>query len=60
MAPFSDFQYGFRCSQSTADLLTVVSDRIALNKSGTTRAVVLELSKALNKVWRAGWSSSQM
>ena len=26
---FSDFQYGFRPSQSTADLLTVVSDRIA-------------------------------
>ena len=26
---FSDFQYGFRSSQSTADLLTVVSDRIA-------------------------------
>ena len=46
MVPFSNFQYGFRCSRSTADLLTVVSDRIALNKSGTTRAVVLELSKA--------------
>ena len=27
--PFSDFQYGFRSSQSTADLLTVASDRIA-------------------------------
>ena len=26
---FSDFQYGLRSSQSTADLLTVVSDRIA-------------------------------
>ena len=26
---FSDFQYGFRSSQSTADLLTVVSDRTA-------------------------------
>ena len=25
----SDFQYGFRSSRSTADLLTVVSDRIA-------------------------------
>ena len=25
----SDFQYGFRSSQSTADLLTVASDRIA-------------------------------
>ena len=26
---FSDFQYGFRSSRSSADLLTVVSDRIA-------------------------------
>ena len=26
---FPDFQHGFRSSQSTADLLTVVSDRIA-------------------------------
>ena len=26
---FSDFQYGFMSSRSTADLLTVVSDRIA-------------------------------
>ena len=26
---FSDFQYGFRSSQSTADLLAVVSNRIA-------------------------------
>ena len=27
---FSDLQYGLRFSRSTADLLTVVSDRIAL------------------------------
>ena len=35
---FSDFQYGFRSSLSTADLLTVVSDRIAraFNRSGAT------------------------
>ena len=26
---FSDFQYGFRSSQSTGDLLTVISNRIA-------------------------------
>ena len=26
---FSDFQYGFRSSESNADLLTVVSDRLA-------------------------------
>ena len=35
---FSDFQYGFRSSQSIADFLTVVSDRItrAFNRSGAT------------------------
>ena len=35
-----DFQYGFRSSQSTADLLTIVSARIArvFNKYGATRA----------------------
>ena len=35
---FSDFQYGFRSSRSTANLLTVVSDRIAgtFNRSGAT------------------------
>ena len=35
---FSDFQYGFRSSQSTPDLLTIRSDRIAraFNRSGTT------------------------
>ena len=35
---FSDLQYGFRSSPSTADLLTVVSDRIAkaFNKSRAT------------------------
>ena len=42
---FSDFQYGFRSSRSTADLLTVVSDRIAraFNRSGATRAVALDM-----------------
>ena len=39
MWPFSDFQYGFRSSHSTADLLTVESDKIA---------------RAFNKVWHAG------
>ena len=50
---FSDFQYGFRSSRSTADLLTVVSDRIAraFNRSGATRAVALDISKAFNRVW---------
>ena len=48
---FSDFQYGFRSSQSTADLLRVVSDRIAkaFNWSGATRAVVLDISKAVDR-----------
>ena len=35
---FSDFQHGFRSSRSTADLLTVVSDRTAraFDRSGAT------------------------
>ena len=43
------FQYGFRSSRSTADLLTVVSDRIAraFNRSGAIRAVALDISKLL-------------
>ena len=38
---FSDFQYGFRSSCSTADFFTVVSNRIAraFNRSGATQAV---------------------
>ena len=53
---FSDFQYGFRSSRSTADLLTVLSDRIAgaFNRSGATRAVALDISKAFDRVWHAG------
>ena len=56
MAFFSDFQYGFRSARSTADLLIVVSDRIArsFNRSGATRAVALDISKAFNRVWHAG------
>ena len=52
---FSDFQYGFRSSRSTADLLTVVSDRIAraFNRSGATQAVALDISKAFDRVWHA-------
>ena len=53
---FSVFQYGFRSSQSTSDLLTVVSDRVvrAFNRSGGTRAVALDISKAFDRVWHAG------
>ena len=49
---FSNFQYGFRSFRSTADLLTVVSDRIAraFNRSGATRAVALDISKTFNRV----------
>ena len=49
---FSDFQYGFRSSRSTADLPTVMSDRIAraFNRSGATRAVALDISKAFYRV----------
>ena len=52
----SDFQYGFRFSRSIADLLTVVSDRIAraFSMSRATRAVALDISKALDRVWHAG------
>ena len=53
---FCDFQYGFRSCRSTADLLTVVSDRIArdFNRSGATRRVALDISKAFDRVWHAG------
>ena len=53
---FFYFQYGFRLSLSTADLLTVVSDRIAraFNRSGATRAVTLDISKAFDRLWHAG------
>ena len=53
---FFYFQYGFRSSQSTADLVTVVSDRIAtvFNKCGATRAVTPDISKAFDRVWHIG------
>ena len=53
---FSDFFYGFRFTRSTADLLTVVSDRIArgFNRSGATRAVALDISKPFDRDLHAG------
>ena len=53
---FSDFQYGFGSCRSTADLLAVVSDRIAraFNRSGATRVVALDISEAFDRVWHAG------
>ena len=49
MRPFCHFQYSFRSSQSTADLLTVAPDRIAraFSRFGATGAVALDISKAL-------------
>ena len=55
MAFFSDSQYGFRSSRSTADLLKVVSNSItrAFNSSWATRAVALDILKAFDRVWHA-------
>ena len=53
---FTNFQYGFRSSQSTADLLIVVFDRNTgtFNRSGATQAVALGgIQQSL-----ASWSSS--
>ena len=54
---FSDFQYGFSSSRSTADLLNVVSNRIArtFNRSAATRAVAFDISKTFDRVWHAGF-----
>ena len=56
MWPFSDCQCGFRSSRSTADLLTVVSDRIArdFNRPVATWAVALDICKAFSRVWHTG------
>ena len=50
---FSNIQYGFRSSRSTADLLTFASDRTlrAFNRSEAAQAVALDISKALDRVW---------
>ena len=56
---FSDFQNGFRSSQSTADLLTVVSDRIARLLTGLG---LLELWHLIYPRYLQGfawWSTSQ-
>ena len=50
---FSDFQYGFRSSRSTADLLTVVSDRLLGLLTGLG---LLKLSHLIYpRVWHAGF-----
>ena len=67
---FYDICYALRSFQSTADLLTVVFDRIAraFNRSGAAPVVALDISKAFDRVWHAGllhkrkshWFSSQI
>ena len=49
-------QYAFRSSRSTVDLLTVVSDRTTrpFNRSGTSRAVALDIFKAFTWIRNAG------
>ena len=50
------FQYSFKFSWSTADLLKVLSDRIAtaFNNSGVTRAAAFDISKVFGNVCRVG------
>ena len=50
---FSNLQCGFRAFRSTADLLTVLSERIhnSLDVHTETRAIAREISKAFDKVW---------
>ena len=49
---FSDFQYSFRSSRSTADLLTIASDGIAraFIRSGATQAIAFDISRAFDEV----------
>ena len=56
MCLFSDFQYDFRSSRSTTDLLTVVSNRIVrtFNRCETAPAVAIDTSKAFGRIWHAG------
>ena len=50
-----DFQYRFRVSRSTADLLTVLSDRVAraFHRSRTAQAVGRDISEAFGRIWHA-------
>ena len=52
---FSGFQYSFRYDWSTADLVKVVSYRIArvFNRSAASRAATLNISKTFKRVWHA-------
>ena len=52
----TDKQYGFRKNRSTADLLTVITERIyrALDRCGEAKSIALDISKAFDRVWHAG------
>ena len=49
-------QYGFRSSRSTADVLTVLTDRLsrALDNNFDAWVIALDISKAFDKVWHKG------
>ena len=53
---FPNFQYGFRSSWSTVDLLAATFDKTAraFKSSWATWAVALDISKAFDRVWHAG------
>ena len=51
---FSDFQYDFRSSQSTADFLKVAFDRVGVfNRPGPTQTVTFDISQAFDRVCHA-------
>ena len=49
---FSDFQFGFKSSWSTADFLAEKSDSKS-DRSGATQAVAIDISKAFDRVCHA-------
>src|SRR5678815_3660749 len=55
----SDYQYGFRCSRSTGDILFYLTDLwfSALRNYGKTCVVALDISKAFDRVWHASLPS---
>ena len=54
---FSDFQYGFRSSLSTADILKVLADTIAkaFNRSEATQTIALDIPEVFNRIWHNGF-----
>ena len=54
---FGTWEYGYRSSQSTVDLVTVVSDRIAraFNRYWATLTVTMDIFKAFDRVQHSGF-----